>query len=287
MTGRQHGTKTRYNWGPGEDGTPGKGCRCEACRRANRDYENRRSRQIHYGRWEPFVDAGRAREHVRMLGRHGIGAKRAAALAGVPSSMVSRLLYGGPGDRPPAKRIRPGTEAAILAVRPALDTLGGAVHVDAAGTRRRVQALVWCGWTQARIAAALGMLHSNFSQVMRRDRVTAATARAMRELYDELWDQPPPGQSHAEKVAASRARNYARACGWAPPLAWDEDTIDDPAASPGEWERPAGRRWRTRDLVAEAAELAALGLDRNQAAERLGVSRNLLDKAIERARKAA
>jgi transcriptional regulator with XRE-family HTH domain len=240
-----------------------------------------------YGRWQPYVDAGPAREHVRMLGRCGIGLKRAAELAGVSTGSMSKLLYGGPGERPPSRRIRPETEAAILAVRPSLDLLGASVPVDATGTQRRLKALVAIGWSQARLSARLGMLQSNFGVIMyRRTHVTAATARAVAALYDELWDQAPPQSGHREKIAANRARNYARARKWAPPAAWDDDRIGDPSAGPAqEWRRPA--RLGSAGLAAEYRELAALGYTRTLAAERLGVSRAALEKALERSRGAA
>jgi transcriptional regulator with XRE-family HTH domain len=282
---REHGTNARYVWGPDENGTEGHGCRCRPCKDARRVFANHRNRMQMYGRWQPYVDAGAAREHVRMLARCGIGLKRAAELAGVSTGSMSKLLYGGPGERPPSRRIRPETEAAILAVRPSLEVLGASV--DATGTRRRLQALVTVGWSQAKLAARLGMLPSNFGTIMyRRERVAAATARAVAALYDELWDQAPPESGHREKIAANRARNYARARGWAPPAAWDDDRIGDPAASPAqEWRRPT--RLGSAGLAEEYRELAALGYTRTLAAERLGVSRAALEKALERSRGAA
>lgn len=283
----EHGTKSRYVMGPGEGGAPGRGCRCTACSRANRDYENHRARMILYGRWEPYVDAGPTREHVRMLSAAGIGWKRAARLAGVSTGAMSKLLYGGPGDRPPSRRIRAETEAAILAVQPRAEALGGRAFLNAAGTRRRLQALVAIGWPKARLAARLGMLPANFGDVMTREQVTAGTARAVAALYDELWNTSPAEDGHREKISASRDRNYARVRGWAPPLAWDDDSIDDPAAAAANWKRSASTQWRAADLAGEAEDLERLGYTQEQAAERLGVSRAALARAIARTREAA
>lgn len=108
---------------------------------------------------------------------------------------VSKLLYGGPGDWPPSRRIRPQTAAAILAVRPSAQAVAAGALVDSAGTHRRVQALVTNGWSQARLAAQLALTGSNFATMMRRGQVTAATARAVRELYDQLWDKAPPDRT--------------------------------------------------------------------------------------------
>src|SRR5216684_3904682 len=111
---RAHGTRARYVLGPGS----GPGCRCAACTAANREAARRQTRLWAYGHWHPYVGAGPVREHVGQLARSGVGWKRAAALAGVSTGAMSKLLYGGPGDRPPSRRLRPETAAAILAVRP-------------------------------------------------------------------------------------------------------------------------------------------------------------------------
>jgi transcriptional regulator with XRE-family HTH domain len=275
---RVHGTKACYVFGPDGGGDRTRGCRCEACRKANRSSENERNRQIAYGRWQPYTDAEPVREHLRVLAAAGMGWKRAAALSGVSTGAVSKLLYGGPGDRPPTRRVRPATAAAILAVRPALDTLAGGAETDATGTLRRVRALVARGWSQARIARQLGVGPANLGDMLyRRQAVTAATARAVRDLYARLEQQAPPEGTHREKIAASRARNYAAERGWPPPLAWD--AIDDPRALPADgWRRDA--RLSAADLAAEARDLEGLGLDRDEIAKRLGVTRNRVGRAL-------
>lgn len=197
------------------------------------------SRLRAYGRWAPFVDAGPARAHVHALGGAGVGWKRAAALAGVSTGAMSKLLYGGPGNRAPTRRIRPQTATAILAVRADTRNLGGSALVGATGTHRRLQALVAIGWSQAKLAARLGMTPANLGAMMRRAQVTASTARAAAAVYGELWNQQPPQSSQREKIAAARARNHARARGWAPPLAWDDDQLDLPGGKPATgWRRP-------------------------------------------------
>jgi hypothetical protein len=279
---RPHGTRARYVHGPGPGRGPG--CRCEACTAANRRAAGQRDRQIIYGRWQPYVDAGPAREHLQALSAAGVGWKRAAELAGVSTGAVSKLLYGGPADRPPTRRIRPETAAAILAVRPAAGQLAPSALTGSTGTRRRLQALVATGWSQARLARELGLTGANFGAMMRRDQVTAGTARAVSELYDRLWNQLPPEQDQRTRIAASRARRYAAARGWAPPLAWDDDVIDDPRGRPAEsWKRAARRA--SADLAEDAGELIGLqGYSRQNAAARLGVSIGALDQAFRRMR---
>lgn len=221
---REHGTLAAYKV---------EGCKCGPCEAANTRYVARRNRLIAYGQWRPYVDAEPVREHVRTLQAAGLGWRRIAQLAGVPNGSISKLIYGdGRRGMAPSKRVRPHTAAAVLAIQPGLDVLGGTALVDGAGTRRRLQALVAVGWAQARLADHLGIHRTNLNKMLLdQDKpVYARTARAARALYEELWDSPPPQGGHREKISASRARNYARERDWFPPAAWDDDLIDLPAA---------------------------------------------------------
>jgi transcriptional regulator with XRE-family HTH domain len=235
------------------------------------------------------VDAEAARGHIQALSAAGVGWKRVAELAGVSTGAMSKLLYGGPGGRPPSQRIRPQTAAAILAVRPSAHAIAPGTLVGGTGTRRRVQALVARGWSQARLAGQLGLTGSNFAAMMRRDQVTAGTARAVRDMYDRLWNQAPPENGQRERIAAARARNYAAQRGWVPPLGWDDEVIDDPAAPPVEgWQRPDRTTHRSAELAQDARELLeGQGYTREHAAARLGVSPSALDRALHRARLAS
>jgi DNA-binding XRE family transcriptional regulator len=158
-----------------------------------------------------------------------------------------------------------------------------APHVDATGSRRRLQALIRNGWSMPELAARLGCSRQALRDRLDCARVTAAGAARISVLYDSLWDRTPPQGTRYEKTAATMARRYAAERGWVPPLAWDE--IDDPAASPADgWERgdDGKREWGT--LTAEALELAGFGLDERQIAERLGVSAGTLSVTLARAR---
>lgn len=106
--------------------------------------------------------------------------------------------------------------------------------VPIVGTRRRIEALACMGWSMRALSRALGW-HQDRLQVLlsipgggvspaNRDRIAA--------LYDELWDKRPPERTRSERISASRPRALAARNGWAPPLAWDDDTIEDPDATP-------------------------------------------------------
>lgn len=220
----QHGTRACYVLDR---------CRCLPCSRANSEAETGRERQKAYGRYDKYLDAEPVRAHVRSLMAQGMGWKRQAIAAGVSPSSMWKLLYGKrqpDGSQEPSRRITRANAERLLAVT--LDLAGGAV-VDHTGTTRRVQALVALGWSQAKLGQRLGIDPTNMGPLAHGAReTTVATAKAVRDLYDELSMQLPPAESHRDKIAASRARNYARAHGWLPPLAWDDELIDDPAHTP-------------------------------------------------------
>lgn len=100
---------------------------------------------------------------------------------------------------------------------------GRPLLVDATGTHRRLQALAAIGWATRPLAAKVGVTPTAIKQWMRRELVQPKTAARVAELYDELWNQPGP---------SVKGRAHARRMGWPSPLAWDDDTIDDPAARP-------------------------------------------------------
>lgn len=209
-------------------------CRCDDCVADHNARETRRSKLKAYGRFDTgLVDAAPVREHILMLSEYGIGYKRIAQLAGVGITGVRQLIWGRqePGTRYGEIPKRVGREKAekILAVEPRIENLGARKSVPSRGTHRRLQALVARGWSQSKLADRLGMDRANFGGMMQRQFVGAATHRAVVELFDELWDQDPPRQTHRDKIAYTRTLRYAAARRWLPPLAWDDiDTDTEP-----------------------------------------------------------
>lgn len=258
-------------------------CRCAACREDNRVKQREQHLAKVYGRYDKLVDAEPVRQHVRSLMAQGMGWRRVAEVAGVAESSLYCLLHGKypdepehPAHRPPRKQVLRANAEKLLAVQ--LDLAGGQ-RVDATGTRRRVQALAARGWSLARIGARLGIRRCNMH--LHEDRwpqVTVATARAVRDLYEELWDVEPPTSTHGERIARSRALNAARRAGWAPPLAWDEGAIDDPTATPATETHRGDRGVHPDDIL----HMAAWATDLDDLARQLGITRNSLDVAIRR-----
>jgi len=195
---RAHGTANRYHNGPDENGQPGKGCRCPACRQRVAALKNRRTRLRAYGQWEPYVDA--------------------------------------------------------------------------AGTRRRLQGLMYIGVPLAYLAGRLGMSAEGLRPKMARYRkVTPATAAKVAALSRELHCRPLAEGTARERRLADRTRRHARRMGWVPVAAWDE--IDDPDARPVPgWDAEPAPAQRVSGSPAVAAAI-------RQARERAELSQRALAAA--------
>lgn len=88
-------------------------------RRAHADYVRWRARQIAYGRWEPWADAGPARQHVRVLRAGGASYQAIGHAAGVGAMTVHHLLNGCRATGEPAPdRISAVCSRRLLAVTP-------------------------------------------------------------------------------------------------------------------------------------------------------------------------
>jgi hypothetical protein len=124
---------------------------------------------------------------------------------------------------------------------------GDSGMAPALGLTRRLQALVALGYTQDHVSAATGISQGLLSRITRglANRSTARNWHAMVAYYDEVSMTPGP---------SSTARANARKRGWVPPLAWDDDTIDDPNARPDTGARstlPNGGSGRPGEHVVE------------------------------------
>lgn len=204
------------------------GCNCTPCCSAKSAYEQTRVRRTAYGTWHPYTDAEPVRQHLRALGKEGLGWVRVARLAGVPKRTVSAILYGREAGKP-TKLIRPHIAEKLLAIQAAPELIADRVSVPAVGTVRRLRALIALGYTAVDLAEHLPL---NFQSVQRiacqnPEYVTNEVARATVALYDRLSLVVP-----ADTWVHRRAKRTAIKRGWVPPLAWDDATIDDSEAQP-------------------------------------------------------
>jgi len=200
-------------------------CRCTPCRAANTAASNAHHRERTFGRPSPFTGAGPTRAHIQRLRGDGIGIDQIAKLTSISTGYLRELVYGRAG-RPRIQRVRPETAQRLLRVQISDANRAAASHVNATGTRRRLQALVAIGWTQTALAAELGRSATNLQRSMTSKAVTAHTARRVTKLYQRLWNIQPPHASSAQRAAIDAARARAARHGWQPPLAWDDIDID-------------------------------------------------------------
>ncbi|MYR83833.1 hypothetical protein GTY41_02440 [Streptomyces sp. SID685] len=210
------------------------GCRCTSCTAAHNDRQAYWYRLKGYGTWTPMVDAEPARQHINMLRSYGIGVLRVAKLADVNRSVIQKIVYSHQG-RPPQRRVRENIARKILAVQPSFDHLADHAIIPGTGTTRRIQALVRIGWPAAELALRLQVHRRRVDQILSADRVTVKSARTIKALYEELWNQDPLNHGVAEHEKA-RAISRGQANEWPPPAAWDDDEIDDPDAQTGRGE---------------------------------------------------
>lgn len=141
--------------------------------------------------------------------------------------------------------------------------------VDSAGTRRRVQALAWMGWTTAEVARRAGTTPNTLrTLILPHRRASFALARRVAEVYEQLSHLHGPST-----IAAGKARQLS----FAPPLAWDDDTIDDPDAQPDLGvTRPRDRG----DVASEARHLLGFGMSESAVAKQLEVSVSYLRQLL-------
>lgn len=271
MSERAHGTRTKFVHDH---------CTCIRCRAANADYAASLNRRHLYGQ-AVLVDPEPARQHLEQLRASGLGLRRIAALSGVSRSALAAIATGHRPDRA-ADRIRPETAAALLAV-PTAAPLADGVAVDGTGIRRRLRALVACGWPQQRLAAQIGWTAGNFTKLITEDgaQVAPRTAAAVTALYERLWNTPPATDTPQQLAGVNRARARAARAGWVLPAAWDDDEIDNPDAVPASGNADARRKGLDLD---EVAFLTGQGLGTHEIAHRFGVTVGAIERAQYRAK---
>jgi hypothetical protein len=279
-------------------------CRCLPCCHAASVYEQARKRRNAYGR-SNYVDAGPVREHVTAVMAAGIGLKRIVAVSGVSQGVLWKLMYGKNGAAP-SRRVTHATAGRLLALDPSdRALLADGARIDSTGTRRRLQAMACLGWSTGRIAAQAGVDRQALDQALAGGDVTARTARAIAAVYGRLWGQQPAPADRHERGGITRTINRARRAGWPSPLAWDDETIDDPAARPDRgWQlrrdgdrafdevaverAMAGDRVHLRPVErAEAVyRLTEAGLSAAQIGERLGIDKRSVQRIRDQRRTA-
>ncbi|MGV8972222.1 MAG: hypothetical protein ACOH10_07855 [Rhodoglobus sp.] len=228
----QHGDPRSY----------GECCRCVECSRA-------RSRALKHVRFygpRPIVSTATVRVHLLDLLAAGMAAEAIGKAARTEGETVRRIVRGE----------RPQIEAAIVG-----RLLAVTLRPTSVGVARRIQALQRIGWGGPAIAAALGVTATVVSERANHPGafVNAKAAAKVAAVYDHM----ATGCPDPNPITIGRAR----AKGWAPPLAWDDETIDDIRAE------PAGivpTRLSLDELVEDLLDMADSGRSWAEAAERCG-----------------
>lgn len=261
-----HGTYARANGSPRYR----KPCKCEPClivrRRSDKQWKVNRA----LGR-SLWTDSAEAREHLKTLRTTRTWASIAAAAQVTPSGLYSIAN----GQRTTIHR---KTHARILAVQP-LAKPTPSRHIDALGTRRRLQALMVIGHSIRTIAQASAVARDRVHHIAMglQPTVRCDVAGRITAAYERLAFRPP-----AKDKFTNRTRNLAAARGWHGPLDWDD--IDDPQCQPETGRRRQdgpGRREKVDDQ--QVARLTAQGLTAEQIARELRCHKRTVVRARGRA----
>jgi len=250
-----HGTLTAYH---------ADGCRCEICRRFvtrhHKKWRLDRQRGI-----ERMIDADHIRAHVAQLLEQGMSFRGIALTAGYSSgnALTSALSR---------KKVLRKTHDRIMGIKVEADARRFG-YVAASGSCRRIQALGAIGWTTRAIAERMGVkdhatvvdLSSGRNRTIRRE-----TAIKVRAVYEALWDQPGPSAVSAKRAATK---------GWLPPVAWDDEVIDDPKFQAED----VRRRGRSTITMEDIEEARAQGYETaEQVGWRLGYSQDAISQFLSR-----
>jgi hypothetical protein len=229
---------------------------------------DRRTRQAE-GTWDNLVDAAPVRAHILTLQTAGVLPSRIAKATGIPLQSIRDFIGCGRGRR---YRTAPDTAAKILAVT-AENT--APLYVDPTGTHRRIQALVAAGWPLISIDRRLGFKRERLRKILAEKTILGSTEQLIATTYEQLSHRKPE-RNGVPKRYARQARKRAASNRWPTPKYWDQypDAIDDPHFE------PMYGRTRGELLAADARELFGYGINVEQAAKRLGVTRNHLQQEL-------
>lgn len=202
-----------------------------AVKLASARWQVRRRQLIRSGQWEPFVAAEPVREHLRKVNATGMPYRAICARLGFEHDSALQHLLWGRGEYGPGQLVRRETAELVLSYWPSLKDFPEGARIEATGTRRRIEALAVRGWSRRVVADRIGLEVTHFRKALARERVTVRLARQVAAVYDAWWNQDP--LEHGVSLqSVARTRSDAARSGFYSPLAWDDDTIDDPNAVP-------------------------------------------------------
>ena len=246
-------------------------CRRPACVERYLAWEHDRAARQADGTWDNLVDATPVRQHIQRLITQGYTVHRIAAIAGLPAHSIRDFI--GNGVRGRRYRTHPATVEKILAITPASAT---PTYIDPTGAHRRLQALVAAGWPLSLVDRQIGYKAAHFRKILTEQRIHVDTSALVTAVYEQFRGRKPERNGVAKHLA-KQARTRAAANRWPDPDYWAErmDVINDPDFTPL-------YGVTRREIVAQDAHwlMTTNGLNREAAAERLGVSKAYIDHAL-------
>jgi hypothetical protein len=221
-----------------------------------------------HSRWQAggYTDAGPVRSHLRALLDAGISVRAVHCLSGVEHQALAHLIVGGPETGTwPQGRIPAGAARAIMEI-PVPAPVAVSTVVPATGTMRRLRALMALGHGPQDLAGQVGVTVMCLRGLLEGHCVVIHVDIARRAAAVFDTEQMTCGDNDA-------ARREALDRGWDPPLAWDEHSIDNPAAEP-DHSRPLAR-FDQRYL-----EFHDMGLSNDQIAARMNITMDSLARQL-------
>ena len=201
------------------------GCKRQECLEARR-YKQKKNKLLRSTGRPGTVSPERAAAHIQRFRAAGLQDKDIKITLGLATNTFYRILRGLPLTRV--------TEQRILSV-PVPSPTGRVISlatVPAVGTHRRLQALLWQGWPIGELEQRLGVHAGWITRTLREGKsVRMAVEVRVKSLYDGLWNVSAE-RSGVDPDLVLVTQQLALRAGFAGPLAWDDDTIDDPAAVP-------------------------------------------------------
>ena len=222
------------------------------------------------GRTSGTVPVEAVQPHILALHDAGMPWVRIQELAGIHETSLRGIRRG------VVRRVHIETAKALFAIQLPTECSEDAAplaRIPALGTQRRLMSLFAMGYSYAHIGRAVGMSRAGISGIVNANGalVSVDTARKIADLFRDWEMFPAPDTKEARRI-----RTIAKRRGYVPPFAWDESSIDNPAAQP---QMPTTDRdgW-----FEDYLELQSLGLDDDQIAQRMGIRRDSLVTKVRR-----
>lgn len=163
---KPHGVRMRYMGG----------CRCDACRAANTNYEKQRAKARKTGDWNGVVPATEAKAHMLKLRRQGVGRRTVQACTDIADTVLFDIVSG------KKTHIRARTARLILQVTK--EHAADHALIPAGRSRQLIRELLDEEYQESFLAKRLG--YKNGYLQFNSDKITVRNAARIEQLHREL-----------------------------------------------------------------------------------------------------